>query len=50
MTYNPVTTTVFVWTVIRKRLMQLSYHSLATHLPLTAHLQLLLWSCILLTL
>jgi len=39
MTYNPITTTVFVYTVIRKRLTQLNYHSLATHL------QLILWSC-----
>jgi len=35
MTYNPVTTTAFVWTVIRKRLTQPNYHSLATQLPLT---------------
>ena len=35
MTYNSNTTTVFVWTVIRKRLTQLNYHSLATQLPLT---------------
>jgi len=35
MTYNPVTTMTFVWTVIRKRLTQLHYISLATQLPLT---------------
>jgi len=35
MTYNPITTTTFVWTVIRKRLTQLNYHSLATQVPLT---------------
>jgi len=35
MTCNPITTTTFVWTVIRKRLTQLNYHSLATQLPLT---------------
>jgi len=35
MTYNPITSTVFVWTVIHKRLTQLNYHSLATQLPLT---------------
>jgi len=34
MTYNPITTTVFVWNVIRKKLTQLNYHSLATQLPL----------------
>jgi len=30
MTYNPITTTAFVWTIIRKRFTQLNYHSLAT--------------------
>ena len=35
MSYNPITTTTLVWTVIRKRLTQLNYHSLATQLPLT---------------
>jgi len=35
MTYNSITTTAFVWTVIRKRLTQLNYFSLATQLPLT---------------
>ena len=35
MTYNPITTMAFVWTVIRKRRMQLNYRSLATQLPLT---------------
>jgi len=35
MTYRPITTTLFVWTVIRKRLTQLNYHSLATQSPLT---------------
>jgi len=35
MTYNPITTTTFVLTVIRKRPTQLNYHSLATQLPLT---------------
>jgi len=32
---NPITIMVFVWTVIRKRLTQPNYHSLATELPLT---------------
>jgi len=35
MTYNSITTTAFVWIIIRKRLTQLNYHSLATQLPLT---------------
>jgi len=35
MTYNPITTTTFVWTVIRKKFTQLNYHSFATQLPLT---------------
>ena len=35
MAYNSITITMFVWTVIRKRLTQLNYHSLATQLPLT---------------
>jgi len=32
---NLITTMAFVWTVIRKRLTQLNYHSLATQLLLT---------------
>ena len=35
MTYNSITITVFIWTVIRKRFTQLNYHSLPTQLPLT---------------
>jgi len=35
MTYYLITTTEFVWTLIRKRPTQLNYHSLATQLPLT---------------
>jgi len=35
MTYSLIITTAFVWTLIRKRLMQLKYSSLATQLLLT---------------
>ena len=45
MTYISIITMVFVWIVIRRRLTQLNYHSIATQLPLTTHLQLILWSC-----
>ena len=35
MTYNPITITAYVWTVIHKSFPQLNYHSLATQLSLT---------------